>query len=490
VVWFRLDLRLTDNPALTHALGRGAPIIPIFIWSPEDDSPWPPGAASRVWLHDSLHSLDGDLQAIGSRLILLQGSAAQVLSKFVGEVGAAAVVWNRRYEPALSARDTQIATSLGKAGIDVATFNSALLWEPWELATKAGGPFQVFTPYYRACLARGELSEPLPAPLHLPAPSPWPRSVSLSQLKLVPTHPWPDGIRNGFRPGEAGGLHQLNRFLATDIDDYPTHRDFPAQSHTARLSPHLHFGELGPRQIWHAVPERDRSAVRSKSVPEAPTTTGATEGFLRQLVWREFAHHLLFHFPTTPDRPLRSTFEHFPWRTSRTQLRAWQRGETGYPLVDAGMRELWSTGFMHNRVRMVVGSFLVKHLLISWQEGAKWFWDTLVDADLAQNTLGWQWCAGCGADAAPYFRIFNPVTQSKRFDPDGVYVRCWLPELRNLPTVILHAPWEGSATDLKAAGVVLGKTYPLPIVDHSMARQRALAALGQTRRRSPVLSKN
>lgn len=439
IVWFRLDLRLTDNPALEAARLRGGPIIPVFIWAPEEEHPWSPGAASRWWLHHSLAALDADLRARGSRLILRRGPSLQTLQALLRETGAEAVYWNRRYEPALIARDTQI-----KAALSAQSFNSALLVEPWEMKT-----YRVFTPFWRAVLAKGISVDRIPpAPRNLPTPANWPKSLPLEELELLPKIDWAAGLRAAWQPGEAGAQEQLRRFVKAAVTRYTAERDRPDLPATSRLSPHLHFGEIGPRQVWAAV---------------APIADSSGWGFLRQLGWREFAHHLLYHFPHTTDQPMRPEFEQFPWQTDPERLRAWQRGRTGFPLVDAGMRELWTTGWMHNRVRMVVASFLVKDLLIPWQEGARWFWDTLVDADLANNTLGWQWTAGCGADAAPYFRVFNPASQAEKFDPHGEYVRRWVPE----------------------AGT---PDYPLPIVDHDEARRRALQAFERLPRSSKEVS--
>lgn len=477
LVWFRLDLRLADNPALQAALARGQPVIPVFIWSPEEEAPWPPGAASRWWLHHSLNELDRSLRKYGSRLILRRGPSLAVLRRLAKETGAQAIFWNRRYEPALIARDERIEESLRNEGLVVHSFNSALLFEPWTLKTAAGKPFQVFTPFWRACLAMPEAPAPVKMPRKLRSPARWPASEPLDALALLPKFDWAAGLRTAWQPGEAGARLQLRRFVRSALADYPARRDFPAQPGASRLSPHLHFGEIGPRQIRHAL---------RKAAASSPTerVRHAVPSYLRQLGWREFAYHLLFHFPHTTDRPLRSEFAGLEWRRNRATLRAWQRGRTGYPLVDAGMRELWATGWMHNRVRMVVASFLVKDLLLPWQQGARWFWDTLVDADLANNTLGWQWSAGCGADAAPFFRIFNPVTQSEKFDARGDYIRRWIPELAQLPARWLHQPWRAPAEALRGADIVLGKTYPKPVVNHSEARRRALGAFGAIRKRT------
>jgi deoxyribodipyrimidine photo-lyase len=492
ILWFRQDLRLADNPALLHACARG-PVIPLYVWSPEEEGRWAPGAASRVWLHDSLLRLDEALREQGSRLVVRAGPAGAAIEAVAAESGAAAVVWNRRYEPEALARDRACETLLRGRGLEVVTANAALLHEPWEVHTTAGGPFQVFTPFWRACLARpmaAPMLMPRAAPTRLPMPARWPRSDTVEALGLRPDHDWANGLRSAFTPGEAGAHAALASFMDMEsapapaqkpaasagsrpVDRYASDRDRPYMRGTSRLSPHLHFGEIGPRQIWATV---------SPALAAPGVLADGAEAFLRELGWREFAYHLLFHFPLTPDEPLRSGFGRFPWGPSREALRAWQRGETGYPIVDAGLRELWATGWMHNRVRMIAASFLVKDLLQPWQVGARWFWDTLVDADLASNTLGWQWVAGCGADAAPYFRIFNPVTQAGRFDPTGAYVRRWLPELARLEAPGVHAPWKLAPSVLRGAGVELGRTYPRPIVDHAWARARALAAFAQVRR--------
>lgn len=469
IVWFRLDLRLEDNPALHAAVQRGAPVVPVFIWSPEEEGKWAPGGASRCWLHQTLTALSERLAKAGSRLVVRMGTRAKdVLEDLLRETSADTVYWNRRYEPAVVKRDTAIKSALTKRGIAVESFNSALLFEPWEIRNKQGAPFQVFTPFWKSCLGAAPPNVPLPTPKRIPAPKVWPASDELKSLALEPAVDWAKGIRAAWTPGENGAHKQLDRFLQA-IGKYSEDRDRPDREGTSRLSPHLHFGEIGPRQIWHAV--REHTALS--------TIKGIARGeekFLSEVGWREFAHHLLFHFPHTTDKPLRENFARFPWMKGGAHLRAWQRGLTGYPIVDAGMRELWSTGWMHNRVRMIVASFLTKDLLLPWQEGANWFWDTLVDADLASNTLGWQWTAGCGADAAPYFRIFNPTTQGMKFDPNGEYVRTWVPELARLDAQWIHDPAHAPGNVLTAAGVTLGKTYPYPIVDHSEARARALEA--------------
>jgi deoxyribodipyrimidine photo-lyase len=469
LLWFRLDLRLTDNPALLAAVAAGDPVIPVFIWSPEEEAQWQPGAASRWWLHQSLSELDASLRRRGSRLIVRRGPALETIRELADESAATAVFWNRRYEPAVIERDRRVKAALHHDGRVAESFNSSLLFEPWEVGTQKNQPYQVFSAFWRACEALPEPEEPSAVPEEIRHPKRWLDSLPLHELGLEPTIDWAGGLRSSWHPGEAGGARELNRFLKDGLSYYPAARDRPDQTGTSRLSPHLHFGEIGPRQVWSVV----------RKGPHAPR--GPAQSFLRELGWREFAHHLLYHFPHTPVQPLQERFADFPWHSDREKLRAWQRGRTGFPIVDAGMRQLWHTGWMHNRVRMIVASFLVKDLLISWQDGAAWFWDTLVDADLANNTLGWQWTAGCGADAAPYFRIFNPVTQGEKFDPDGDYVRSWVPELGELPAEWIHKPWEAPARVLADAGVKPGAIYRRPITDHREARARALTALERMR---------
>jgi deoxyribodipyrimidine photo-lyase len=391
---------------------------------------------------------------------------------------ADAVFWNRRYEPAVIARDRKIKETLSADGLAVESFNAALLHEPWTIQNQSKKPFQVFTPFWKHCLAKPDPTEPLPTPKSLPSPLKWPKSLALDKLALEPKLHWKDGLHAAWQPGEAGASASLNRFLGEAFDDYTDQRNRPDVRGTSRLSPHLHFGEISPRQVWHGL-------RRLASKRGLPVERWRASQFLTEIGWREFSHHLLFHFPQTPAEPLRADFREFLWIRDEAWLRAWRKGRTGYPIVDAGMRELWTTGWMHNRVRMIVASFLVKDLLIDWQEGARWFWDTLVDADLAQNTLGWQWSAGCGADAAPYFRVFNPTSQGEKFDPNGHYVRKCCPELAKLPNKWLHQPNAAPAEILRAAGVTLGETYPLPIVDHDTARKMALEAFAKLKSRSP-----
>ena len=474
IVWFRIDLRLRDNPALAAAVKHGGAVIPVYIYSPEEESPWSPGAASHWWLHHSLCTLAKQLREAGSRLVIRRGLSRQTLSGLAKETSAQAVFWNRRYEPAVIARDTELQEALRKQGLMVETFNAALLHDPATVLNQSGKPFQVFSPFWKTCLAQLAPPEPLPEPRHLVAPRHWPKSLPLEDLELLPKLNWAQGLRTSWQPGEKGASANLSRFLAAAFDHYEEQRNRPALRGTSRLSPHLHFGEISPREIWHSL-------ARAAAKRHLPASVWRKSGFLAELGWREFAHHLLFHFPHTPEEPLRPEFRNFPWRKDPAWLGAWQRGRTGYPIVDAGMRELWATGWMHNRVRMIVASFLVKDLLLPWQRGARWFWDTLVDADLAQNTLGWQWTAGCGADAAPYFRVFNPQSQGNKFDPDGVYVRRWCPELAKLPDVWIHQPANAPKEVLEESGVQLGRNYPGPIVNHTIAREVALEAFSKIR---------
>ena len=467
LLWFRQDLRLADNPALSAAVERGHPIIPVFIWAPEEEGLWRPGEASNWWLHRSLSALAKDLERRGSQLIIRHGPAAAVLHQLSVESDASFVFWNRRYEPQAIARDSKLKAELRKSGIQAESFSGALLFEPWTIQNSSGQPFRVFTPFWKACLSKPCAQAAADAPASLPRPDTWPCTLTLDELKLTPSIDWASGLRDAWQPGESGAQQVLQRFQTAALDEYQVGRDIPGVVGTSRLSPHLHFGEISPGQIWRALKQGKTSA--------------ASDAYLRQLGWREFAHHVLYHFPNSAQQALRPEFAAFPWKTDARSLHAWTQGKTGYPLVDAGMRELWHTGWMHNRVRMVAASFLVKHLLTGWQEGAAWFWDTLVDANLANNTLGWQWVAGCGADAAPYFRIFNPVIQGEKFDPNGSYVRQWVPELAALPDEWLHKPWKAPASVLAKAGIELGATYPAPIVDHDQARARALAALSGMR---------
>jgi deoxyribodipyrimidine photo-lyase len=463
IVWFRRDLRLTDNPALAEALAAADVVIPVYIHAPKEEGAWSPGAASRWWLHRSLLSLQRDLAARGSRLIVRAGPSLDALASLAKESGATSVHWNRLYEPAVMARDKRVLQGLEVRGLQVTSSSAHLLFEPGSVRTASGDPYRVFTPFWKNCLRSiDQLGPPLSAPRRLPAVREDLTSVEIESLGLNPRHPWDAGLAQAWQPGEAGAGAALGSFCDEAIDSYSEGRNRPDRTGTSRLSPFLHFGELSVRQ-----------ALASARVPGRGDSPGS-ESFVRELGWREFAHHLLFHFPHTPDASLDPRFDHLDWRSVAAELRAWQQGQTGYPIVDAGMRELWHTGWMHNRVRMIVASLLTKNLFVHWRAGAEWFWETLVDADLANNTLGWQWTAGCGADAAPYYRIFNPVLQAEKFDPERRYIRRWIPELAALPDKWVHCPWSAPGPVLEAAGVTLGTTYPVPIVDPRGSRDEAL----------------
>lgn len=465
ILWFRQDLRLTDNPALAAALAKGQPVIPLYIL---DETPGvrPLGGASLWWLDKSLASLDAGLKAAGSRLVLRQGKAQTVLEDLRRETGASAVLWNRCYDARAIERDRAIKAALAADGVEAASFNGGLLNEPWEIRTGQDTPYRVFTPYWRAAKGATGSAPGHPRPSEIPGPARWPRSERLVDWDLHPSSPdWSGGF-DDWEPGETGAQARLETFLESALAHYGQDRDRPDRVGTSRLSPHLHFGEIGPRQVWRAIHQAMAQGANG----------GEAEKFLSELGWREFNHHLLFYNPDLPTRNLKPQFDDMAWREDGDGFEAWKTGMTGYPIVDAGMRELWTTGFMHNRVRMITASFLIKDLLIDWRRGEAWFWDTLVDADVAQNAGNWQWVAGSGADSSPWFRIFNPVTQGKTFDPGGAYVRRWVPEIAGLPDDAIHAPWTASEAVLAKAGVILGATYPVPVVEHAGARLRALDA--------------
>lgn len=467
LLWFRNDLRLEDNPAFWEACQKGIPIIPLFIDSSEEHGDWALGAASRSWLHHSLQSLQASLEKFGLKLILRQGKSSKILDEILEESGAQEVYWNRRYEPALIQNDKNLKEQLGKKSIAVKSFKANLLFEPWEIENKQGKAFQVYTAFWNHCCKQLEsIGSAHPLPKQCASPSQWPKSLKLEELHLLPKISWDKNFYSIFQPGEKTAQKRLKDFI-DKATHYSTQRDIPSEEGTSRLSPHLHFGEIGPKQIFLELRKLNNDGAQV---------------YLKEIFWREFAHHLLYHFPQTATQPLREEFNRFPWHRNQHALEAWQKGKTGYPIVDAGMRELWTTGWMHNRVRMIVASFLVKDLLIPWQAGARWFWDTLLDADLANNTMGWQWSAGCGADAAPFFRIFNPTLQGEKFDAGGRYVRRWLPELSRLPDRFIHQPWEAPAEILKKAALQLGRDYPFPTVDHGVARKHALEALAKIRK--------
>lgn len=470
IIWFRKDLRIQDNPALNAAISQDSPIIPLFILSDEEEQDWPAGGASRWWLHQALTDLRNVLADYGHSLLIRRGSALDELKAVINDSGASRVYWNRRYEPAIIKRDSEVKKTLREDGVEVESFNASLIWEPHTVSKRDGDPFRVFTPFWKHLRT---LSVPPPENVEFEKIKPRSgqlNSLDLEELSLLPDIPWDSEFSDHWQPDLAGAHDALQGFVDETVSNYQKFRDHPSKPATSRLSPYLASGQLGPRQVWAAM--------------QASGNSDSNDGFkfLSEIAWREFAYHLLYHFPKTPTRPLSSAYDHFPWQEDDKLLAAWQSGETGYPIVDAGMRQLWRTGWMHNRVRMVVASLLVKHLLQPWQSGARWFWDTLVDADLASNTMGWQWSAGCGADAAPYFRIFNPTLQGEKFDSQGEYIRRWVPELSKLPERWIHEPWSAPPEVLSEAEVSLGKHYPHPVIDHKDGRQRALDALARNKK--------
>jgi deoxyribodipyrimidine photo-lyase len=472
IVWFRDDLRLSDHYALHAASKTGAPTICLYVLDEVSGNAPPLGGAARWWLAQSLRSLQKGLHAIGGALVLRKGPAARIIAELARESEANAVFWNEVTQAPHQAVADQVATALKEIGVTSQGFPGDLLVAPAAIRSQENRGLRVFTPFWRRVQALGDPPSPLPAPKRL-RPGPTLASDSIEGWGLEPTQPdWAGGLRETWRPGELSAQAQLGAFLEDGVAGYAVGRDRPDRNGTSRLSPHLRFGEISPRQVWHAA--RFAAAGRHG-------LAGDIDKFLSELGWREFCRHLLFDVPDLATRNLQSAFNAFPWQHDDEALQAWQRGQTGYPIVDAGMRQLWRTGVMHNRVRMVVASFLVKHLLIDWREGEKWFWDTLVDADPGSNPANWQWVAGCGADAAPYFRVFNPILQGEKFDPDGVYVRRWVPELAHLPNGAIHQPWRATPLELASAGVVLGSTYPEPIIDHRKGRERALAAYAKVR---------
>jgi deoxyribodipyrimidine photo-lyase len=477
IVWLRDDLRLDDQPALRAAAGH--PALVVYVHD-ETSAARPLGGASRWWLDKSLAALADSLEKIGGRLDILRGSAEAVIPVLARD--AEAVFWTRRYGGAAVETDKRVKAALQRQDVKAESFNGQLLREPWTVKTDAGAPFKVFTPFWRRCREMGPFEPPQPAPKRLAA-APWPERAppraALTDLGLHPTKPdWSAGLAEAWRPGEAGARARLADFLDNRLQDYAEARDRLVGETTSRLSPHLRFGEISPRRIVAVV----------AAAAERGAGRGADK-FLCELGWREFAYSLLYQQPALATKDWSPRFDAFPWRADEAALEAWRRGRTGYPVVDAGMRELWATGYMHNRARMIAASFLTKHLGLDWREGEGWFWDTLCDADEANNPASWQWVAGSGADAAPYFRVFNPVLQGEKFDPEGQYVRRWVPELAGLDARWIHAPWKAPAAVLAAAALRLGRDYPAPIVDHGFARARALAAfanLGEAPQRSPA----
>ena len=456
--WFRQDLRLSDNPALMRA-GEHKRILPIYILDDGNAGEHAMGGASRWWLHHSLNALN---KSLGGKLAVYQGNPQCIFDDILARFDVGAVCWNRCYEPWRIHRDKNIERHLETKGIAVHVLNGSLLWEPWDVQKGDGTPYRVFTPFYRKGCLKAEAPR---VPLLKPKGVNYlldQDGAGIDALELLPKINWSSGLEPHWTIGEKGAQHRLKAFIGKGLPCYEDGRDLPAKPYVSRLSPHLHFGEISPNQIWHAV----RSVGDNKYVDK----------FCSEMGWREFSYSLLYYNPELPRENLQSKFDRFPWAENEERLSAWQKGQTGVPVVDAGMRELWQTGYMHNRVRMIVGSFLVKNLLLHWHHGERWFWDTLVDADLADNSANWQWIAGCGADAAPYFRIFNPVAQGQKFDPGGGYVRKYVPEISALPDKYLFNPWEAPKPVLEGAGIELGKTYPKPVVDLKQSREAALEA--------------
>ena len=466
--WFRQDLRLSDNPALTLA-AKHQKVLPVYILDDDSAGEHAIGGASRWWLHYSLESLNNSL---GGKLSVYRGNPIDILSDLVGRFKINCIYWNRCYEPWRMDRDTAIKAYLKNKGIDVVSCNGSLLWEPWTIKKADDTPYKVFTPFYRkGCLQAEQPREPLPEPKDLQYLRDDTQSLELNELGLLPRIRWDQSLEPHWDIGEQGAHARFRQFIDEGLSHYKDGRNIPAKPYVSRLSPYLHYGELSPNQLWYEV----RCIGDNKHI----------DNFCSELGWREFSYSQLYHNPELPTKNLQSKFDAFPWLEDKTRLKVWQTGQTGIPMVDAGMRELWQTGYMHGRVRMIVGSFLVKNLRLHWRHGERWFWDTLVDADLANNSASWQWIAGCGADAAPYFRIFNPVTQGQKFDPEGSYVRQYIPEIAALPDKYLFSPWEAPEHILQEADITLGATYPNPIVDLKQSRAEALEAFQSLKQKQP-----
>ena len=465
--WFRQDLRLSDNPAF-NAASKHDVVLPIYILDQENAGEFAMGAASKWWLHHSLKSLHASLKG---NLSVYFGNPVDILTKIISRFNINAVYWNRCYEPWCIQRDAKIKDHLKAKGIKVESFNSSLLWEPWTINKNDGTPYKVFTPFYRkGCLQAEPPRKPIAAPKKIKYRKDKENAVNIDKLQLLPKTRWDKQLEPHWKIGEEGAYLRFQQFLDEGLAHYKDGRNFPAKPYVSRLSPYLHFGEISPNQIWHAV--------------RALSSDTHADHFCSELGWREFSYYQLYHNPDLPKKNLQSKFDHFPWKKNQKALKAWQMGQTGIPMVDAGMRQLWQTGFMHNRVRMITASFLVKNLLLHWHQGERWFWDTLVDADLANNSASWQWVAGCGADAAPYFRIFNPTTQGQKFDPEGTYIRQYIPEIASLPNKYLFSPWDAPESILEEAGIKLGTTYPKPIVDLKLSREAALKAFHSLKKNS------
>lgn len=458
IVWFRQDLRLQDNPAFFEACTQHDSVIPLYILDGKNNVL---GEAQAWWLHHSLQSLTRTLrEQQGLSLVLRKGDPLTIILALVDLFSIDAVYWNRCYEPLSIERDKKIKSALQEQGTTVSSFNGSLFNEPWTIQNKSGDFFKVFTPYWRTCrqLLFSQPTKVLSRRQFIPIEV---TGDDLNDWGLLPRLNWASQFSDCWTPGEAGAQQRLHNFITHHLYGYKTNRDIPEKQATSHLSPHLHFGEISPWCILNALEQ-------AKLDPDCDLA--GAEHFLSELGWREFSYYLLYHVPSLPHQNFKNEFDAFPWQNDEHLLICWQKGMTGYPIIDAGMRELWATGYMHNRVRMIVASFLTKGLFIDWRLGASWFLDTLVDADLANNSASWQWVAGCGADAAPYFRIFNPVLQSQKFDPAGVYIRRWVPELASLNNDAIHAPWES----VDSVSIYHQTHYPKPIINHSEARAKAL----------------
>ena len=467
--WFRQDLRLSDNPALDSA-AQYETLIPIYILDEVNSGEFKMGAASKWWLHQSLTKLN---ESLDGKLLVYQGNPHEILNKLIEEQEVSYVTWNRCYEPWRIDRDKEIKRNFEDKHVTVESYSASLLWEPWTISKDDGTPYRVFTPFYKkGCLNSEEPRLPAGKVDLSNLYSEDLSSDSITDLNLLPTIKWYKSFEEEWNPGEIGAEQNLNSFLDSGLLNYKEGRNFPSQEFVSRLSPHLHFGEISPNEVWYRAKTKEGISGIEKSLAH----------FHSELGWREFSYYLLYHFPDLPNKNFQEKFDIFPWQENEEFLALWQKGNTGYPIVDAGMRELWQTGYMHNRLRMIVGSFLVKNLLIDWRFGERWFWDCLVDADLASNSASWQWVAGSGADAAPYFRIFNPITQGLKFDPEGEYTKKYVPELRDLPNKYLFSPWEAPENILADAGIELGKNYPKPMVDLKLSRETALEAFATTKK--------
>ena len=468
IFWFRQDLRLADNPGLSEAISKGI-VLPIYIYDDINSNEYEMGSASKWWLHNSLEKLNDSLN---NKLSVYKGDALKILESLTKSYDVESISWNRCYEPWRIKRDKNIKSEIEKKGIEVNTFNGSLLWEPFNILKTDGTPYRVFSPYYRkGCLNAAPPRIPLKSPEISSLFKDEYNKLTIEDLSLIPKVHWFDEMEKLWKPGEVGAQEKLYDFLDDGLVGYKEGRNFPSQKNVSQLSPHIHLGEISPNQVWYAAKQKEDETGIEKDLAH----------FLSELGWREFSYNLLYHFPTLPRENLQKKFDNFPWQENTDFSDKWKKGHTGYPIVDAGMRELWQTGYMHNRVRMIVGSFLVKNLLLHWHEGEKWFWDCLIDADLASNSASWQWVAGSGADAAPYFRIFNPISQGIKFDPEGEYTKKFLPELRDLPIKYLYSPWEAPADVLEQANIKLGENYPKPIVDLKESREKALDAFDKIR---------